>query len=122
MCAINERDNILEFIKLGAAPSYIIENDEITEIKQDNMPIGLVSSIKYTAVEKPVNKGDFVVLISDGAVSDVNKATLQDIIASLNEESEITEKNLMERIMTRIVGSQNKIVLDDVTVVVCKIA
>lgn len=122
MCAINERDNILEFIKLGAAPSYMIENGEVIEIKQDNMPMGLVSSIKYTAVEKPVNKGDFVVLISDGAVSDVNKVALQDIIDSLKEESEITEKNLMDRIMTRIVGSQNKIVLDDVTVVVCKIA
>ncbi len=122
MCAINERDNILEFIKLGAAPSYIIENDEIVEIKQDNMPMGLVSSIKYTAIERPVNKGDFVVLISDGAVSDVNKTALQDILESLKEESEITEKNLMDRIMARVVGSQNKIVLDDVTVVVCKIA
>ena len=86
------------------------------------MPMGLVSNIKYTSIEKPVNKGDFVVLISDGAVTDVNKAALQDIIDSLKEESEITEKNLMDRIMTRIVGSQNKIVLDDVTVVVCKIA
>lgn len=122
MCAVNERDNILEFIKLGAAPSYIIENGEVTEIKQDNMPMGLVSNIKYTAIEKPVNKGDFVVLISDGAVTDVNKSALQDILESLKEESEITEKNLMDRIMTRIVGSQNKIVLDDVTVVVCKIA
>ncbi|MBQ8044217.1 MAG: SpoIIE family protein phosphatase [Clostridia bacterium] len=122
MCAVNERDNILEFIKLGAAPSYIIENGEVTEIKQDNMPMGLVSNIKYTAIEKPVNKGDFVVLISDGAVTDVNKTTLQDILDSLKEESEIKEKNLMDRIMTRIVGSQNKIVLDDVTVVVCKIA
>lgn len=122
MCAVNERDNVLEFIKLGAAPSYIIENGEVEEIKQDNMPMGLVSNIKYTSIEKTVNKGDFVVLISDGAITDVNKSVLQEIIDSLKEESEITEKNLMDRIMTRVVGSQNKIVLDDVTVVVCKIA
>jgi len=55
-------------------------------------------------------------------VTDVNKVALQEIIDSLKEESEITEKNLMDRIMARIVGSQNKIILDDVTVVVCKIA
>ena len=122
MCAVNERDNILEFIKLGAAPSYMIENGEVSEIKQDNMPMGLVSNIKYTAIEKPVNKGDFIVLISDGAVTDVNKSSLQEILDNLKDESEITEKNLMDRIMARIVGSQNKIVLDDVTVVVCKIA
>ena len=122
MCAVNERDNILEFIKLGAAPSYMIENGEVSEIKQDNMPMGLVSNIKYTVIEKSVNKGDFVVLISDGAVTDVNKSSLQEILDNLKDESEITEKNLMDRIMARIVGSQNKIVLDDVTVVVCKIA
>ena len=122
MCTINERDNVLEFIKLGAAPSYMIENGQVTEIKQDSMPMGLVSSIKYTTIEKPVNKGDFIVLLSDGAVTDVNKSSLQEILNSLKEESEITEKNLMDRIMARVVGSQNKIVLDDVTIVVCKIA
>ena len=122
MCAINERDNVFEFIKLGAAPSYIIENGEITEIKQDNMPMGLVSNIKYTSIEKTVNKGDFVVLISDGAVTDVNKSSLQEIVDSLKDEENITEKILMDKIMSRIVGGQNKIVLDDVTIVVCKIA
>ena len=69
-----------------------------------------------------MNKGDFIVLISDGAITDVNKSSLQEILDNLKDESEITEKNLMDRIMARIVGSQNKIVLDDVTVVVCKIA
>ena len=122
MCAINEKDNILEFIKLGAAPSYIITNNEISEIKQDNMPMGLVSNIKYTSIEKPVNKGDFIVLISDGAITDINKTSLQEILDNLKNEEEITEKKLMDQIMSKVVGSQNKIVLDDVTVVVCKIA
>lgn len=122
MCAINERDNIFEFIKLGAAPSYIINNGEVLEIKQDSMPMGIVSNIKYTSIEKSVNKGDFVVLISDGAVTDVNKTVLQDIMSNLKDVTEINEKNLMDKIMERIVGSQNKIILDDVTVVVCKIA
>lgn len=122
MCAINERDNILEFIKLGAAPSYIIQNGEVSEIKQDNMPMGLVSNIKYTIVEKPVNKGDFIVLISDGALTDVNKVSIQSIIDEIKDEQELTEKQLMDSIMSKVVGNQNKIVLDDVTVVVCKIA
>ena len=122
MCAVNERDNILEFIKLGAAPSYMIQDGEIIEIKQDNMPMGLVSNIKYTTIEKNVNKGDFIVLISDGAVTDVNKSSLQEIWESLRNEAEVTEKKIMDKIMNKIVGSQNKIVLDDVTVVVCKIA
>lgn len=122
MCAVNEKTNNLEFIKLGAAPSYLIEGGEVIEIKQDTMPMGLLANLEYSSLEREVNKGDFVVLISDGAISDVNKSTLQEIISEFKEETDITEKSLMDKIMAKVVGSQNKIILDDVTVVVCKIA
>lgn len=121
MCAINEKTNNLEFIKLGAAPSYIIRNKEVMEIKQDTMPMGLLENINYSTVENEINKGDYIVLISDGAMSDINKNTLHEIINNMDEDT-TTEKTIMDSLMKKIVGSQNKIVLDDVTVIVCKVA
>ena len=122
ICAINERTNNLEFIKLGAAPSYIISSDNIEEIKKDTMPMGVDSNLEYTVIEKQVNKGEYIVLLSDGAISDINKNALQSIVSELKDLNEVTEKELMDKIMKKVVGNQNKIVLDDVTVVVCKIA
>ena len=121
MCAVNEKDNVLEFIKLGAAPSYLIKEKEVIEIKQDTMPMGMLSNLEFPSIEKEINKGDFVILISDGAMSDINKGALEEIFSEFNENDEITEKFLMDKLMERVVGSQNKIILDDVTVVVCKI-
>ena len=122
MCAINEKTNVMEFIKLGAPSSYIIKEGIVEEIRQDNMPMGLISNIKYSAIEKQVSKGMYVVITSDGATSDITKDALQTIIDGFDGEEHITEKTLMDKIMNKIVGNQNKIVLDDVTVVVCKIA
>lgn len=120
MCVLNEKQNTLEFIKLGAANSYIVYQNNVEEIKQDTMPIGLLSNVQHTIIEKSVEKGMFVVLMSDGAISDINKQVLEKIIEEING-TDYSEKDLMNAIMGKIVGSQNKITLDDVTVIVCKI-
>ena len=120
MCVLNEKQNILEFIKLGAANSYVIYENGVEEIKQDTMPIGLLANVQHTIIEKPVEKGMYVVLMSDGAMGDVDKGVLEKIIENL-QDIEHTEKDIMNAIMDKIVGRQNKITLDDVTVIVCKI-
>lgn len=120
MCVLNEKQNVLEFIKLGAVNSYIIYENNVEEIKQDTMPIGILSNVQHTIIEKKVEKGMYVVLMSDGAVSDVNKNVIETVIENFKGE-EYTEKDLMDELMQRIVGRQNKITLDDVTVIVCKI-
>ena len=120
MCVLNEKQNKLEFIKLGATNSYVIYENTVEEIKQDTMPIGLLTNVQHTIIEKPVEKGMYVILMSDGATSDVNKTTLEKIIQDF-DGAEHTEKDIMDAIMKRIVGRQNKITLDDVTVIVCKI-
>jgi len=120
MCVLNEKQNILEFIKLGAANSYVIYENGVEEIKQDTMPIGLLANVQHTIIEKPVEKGMYVVLMSDGATSDVNKDMLEKVVEGL-QGVEHTEKDIMNAIMDKIVGRQNKITLDDVTVIVCKI-
>lgn len=120
MCVLNEKQNILEFIKLGAVSSYVIYESSVDEIKQDTMPIGLLSSVQHTIIEKPVEKGMYIILMSDGATSDVNKDELEKIVGKL-AGTQYSEKDLMNAIMENIVGNQNKITLDDVTVIVCKI-
>ena len=120
MCVLNEKRNILEFIKLGAASSFVIKDTEVEEIKQETLPLGLLTNSQHTTIEKEVAKGMYVVLMSDGAESDVNKEAIQEIVEKLSI-LEYTEKDLMNAIMNKIVGRQNKITLDDITVIVCKI-
>lgn len=119
MCNVNEKNNVLEFIKLGAVSSFVILDNKVNVIKQDNMPIGLQSNVQYNPETVELHKGMFVILISDGAASDINENVLQSIVETSDN---LTEKNLIDKIMEKLVGGQNKIILDDITVIVCKIS
>lgn len=118
MCVINEKKESLEFIKLGSAPSYIISDGNIIDIKEDTLPIGLLNNVKYNSYEKPIKKGDYIVMMSDGATGDISLEKLKEII---ERKEEINETTLMESITQILVGTQNKIILDDITVIVANI-
>lgn len=119
MCVINEKKDVVEFIKIGASNSYIIKDNNILSIAANNMPIGLTENINYSAEEVAIQKNMFIVISSDGASSDINETVLQEII---NEQCDnLTEIELMDEIIEKLTGSQNKIILDDITIIVCKI-
>ena len=118
MCVINEQKESLEIIKLGSAPSYIISDNEVYEVNESNFPMGLLSTVKYNSFEKEVKKGDLVIMMSDGAGNDITKKVLEEIIL---KNLSLTETTLMESIMEILVGNQNKIILDDITVIVANI-
>ena len=118
MCVINEQKESLEIIKLGSAPSYIISDNEVYEVNESNFPMGLLSTVKYNSFEREVKKGDLVIMMSDGAGNDITKKVLEEIIL---KNLSLTETTLMESIMEILVGNQNKIILDDITVIVANI-
>lgn len=119
MCVLNEKKDIAEFVKIGAAKSYIIQNGEVTAIEKENMPLGVTSNVKYFVQEVPIQKEMFVVLMSDGASADINEKILEKIIKEGPEK--FTETELIDSIIKEIIGIQNKIILDDMTILVCKI-
>lgn len=118
MCVINEKKDIMEFIKIGASKSFIIKNNNIESISGNNMPMGLIDNVNYFGTEIDIQKNMFAILLSDGAASDIDEKVLKEII---DEKEELTEVELMDKIMEKVIGAQNKIILDDITIIVCKI-
>ena len=56
------------FIKLGAAPTYILNEERVVTITSMNLPVGIVSENDYVPVAKKLNNDDIIVQISDGAL------------------------------------------------------
>ena len=67
---INEKDAQCYFIKLGAAPTYLIEKGKVVTITSTNIPVGLVDSSDYIPICKKLDYGDFVIQLSDGVIPD----------------------------------------------------
>jgi stage II sporulation protein E len=56
----------VEFIKVGAAPTYIKRGREVVRVDSACLPIGILSSIEIESTTRNLQDGDIVVMVTDG--------------------------------------------------------
>ncbi|MBR2328739.1 MAG: SpoIIE family protein phosphatase [Clostridia bacterium] len=100
------------FIKLGAPPTYILRQGEVTELRADTLPIGIVEAIRPARKELMLRPGDAVIMATDG-ITDALGEGMVAAIASLGKEKDPREmaRLLLMRAMSK---SRN----DDMSVMV----
>ncbi|MDD6044072.1 MAG: SpoIIE family protein phosphatase [Clostridia bacterium] len=70
------------FVKLGAPSTYILREGEVTELKAETLPIGIVEPIRPARKELTLRHGDAVIMATDG-ITDALGEGMVSIIASL---------------------------------------
>lgn len=60
------RSGKCEFLKVGAAQSYILHNGEIEILCEKALPVGILDDIQIPAAERALSDGDIIVMASDG--------------------------------------------------------
>lgn len=120
MCLLNEKKNAMEFVKLGAAPSFVISDGITKKIEASGDSIGTTKDAVYSEYSSEIKRNTYVVMMSDGAVSDINEKKLQNIVNNLGDN--LNETKLMEELMNSIMNNQSKLVLDDITIITAKIS
>lgn len=110
------------FIKLGSAPTYVVEDSKVITINNMNIPIGLIEKTEYVPVAKKLKNNDLVIQISDGVVDDtqnindnyfINYLKTVDVTKSARVISED-----ISRFLNRTFEGNFK---DDITVLVTKV-
>lgn len=111
-----------EFIKLGAAPTYILQNGKITTINNINIPIGLVKNTDYIPIVKKLDNNDIVVQVTDGVISENMNVTDNYLTKYLQNVDTFKSAKLIADDIHKLVLKENKSILnDDMTVIVTKI-
>lgn len=118
---INEKDAQCYFIKLGAAPTYLIEKGKVVTITSTNIPVGLVDSSDYIPICKKLDYGDFVIQLSDGAIPDTidpNNNYIKNFLSTcdITKSAKVIAQELKEVININNDGVYD----DDITVIVNK--
>lgn len=119
---INEKDGECFFIKLGAAPTYLIENGKVITITSTTIPVGLVDNTDYIPICKKLNEGDFVIQISDGVVQDdidPNSNYLKNYL--LTSDTSKSAKIIAQEIREVLYLNNGGVLDDDATIIVNKI-
>ncbi len=118
---INPYSGTCEFIKLGAAGTYIKREGWIERVESTTLPVGMFGEADYDTKEKKLYDGDYVIMTSDG------------IPEALGEHSEeilfAVGKKLTDRTPQGIAGEILKAALelceyrpkDDMTVLVAEV-
>lgn len=55
-----------EFVKIGAAPSFLLRGAGVRVIKANSLPVGIVRDIEVTSVVKHLAPQDTIVMVTDG--------------------------------------------------------
>ncbi|HYG56969.1 MAG TPA: SpoIIE family protein phosphatase, partial [Symbiobacteriaceae bacterium] len=61
-----------EFVKVGAAPSFVKRGSDVTVVKMASVPVGIINQVQVENEFRMLKPGDIVVMITDG-VWDVSK-------------------------------------------------
>ena len=66
LCLVDLVQGHCQMIKTGAAPSWIIRNGIAESITAPALPIGIVDNVRPGIIERSIEPGDTIVLLSDG--------------------------------------------------------
>lgn len=87
------------FIKAGAAPSFVLRKTRLYKITSETPPVGIIPSFSAESTRFSLEKGDVIIMVSDGVIeSDADAVWLSEIISPENQnEPALLAKKLIEK-------------------------
>lgn len=111
-----------EFIKIGAAVSYIKSGDNVISISAKTLPIGVLDKADYDITKRKLKDGDILVMISDGMLDYGINDEEGDWVRDFLEKTQlINPDSISNEIMKKAKKISKSKIKDDMTVIVSRI-
>ena len=122
MGMLNLHTGRLRMFKIGAAATFLKRGESVDVIKVSALPMGIVGRISIESVERRLQKGDFVILLSDGITeadrSDSDMNWLSEIIGDIHSKDPQTMADLIVNRAVEKYGLKEK---DDMTAIAVQV-
>ena len=122
ICTVDKYTGKAEFIKIGAVSTFILKRKGVEILKSNTLPVGILENVDTKIYEKRVEKGDVIVMMTDG-IFEAGKSGENEykFIEMLEKREKTTAEKTAKKIMeTALEMGKNKIT-DDMTVLVANI-
>ncbi|MCR3922718.1 MAG: SpoIIE family protein phosphatase, partial [Firmicutes bacterium] len=109
-----------EFLKTGAAPSYLRSSDRVREVKCASIPLGILSEVELKPVSVALDDDSLIVMITDGVfeASPEQPEWLKYFLAGqTHTHPQVLADDILEK--ARQLYGRNEL-RDDLTVLVCR--
>ncbi|WP_066712564.1 SpoIIE family protein phosphatase [Clostridium sp. Marseille-P299] len=119
LCVINLCAGTCEFVKVGAATTFIKRSNWVETISSTTMPAGMLNRIEFERKCKKLYDGDFVIMVSDGVLDCIDEEEkeefLQKVIMNITCKS---PQEIANAILTAALMQHSYEPVDDMTVLV----
>lgn len=121
MGLIDLYSGIGEFIKIGAAPTFIKSGREVEVIKSSALPVGILDDVDIESHIVEFRSGDMIVMVSDGVVDSNENLKEKWVVKALKEFDSGNPKDVAYYILNKAKEYYGNNLKDDMTVIVSKI-
>ena len=122
ICTINLYTGDAEFVKLGAAPAFLLHEGKVSVIASSTLPIGMLKYVDMEVTRKKLSHGDILVMVTDGVVDASDKADKEDWIAgALSECQYANPQDIADYLLFEAQRLSDGEINDDMTVLAARV-
>lgn len=112
----------VEFIKIGAAPTYIRREFGVEIIRAATLPAGILPGVDAELAHKNMDSGDMIIMVTDGIIDSMGGDEPGDrvLLKFIQQLDSLNPQQVAESIMAEAVKCCDGKPFDDMTVLVAK--
>ena len=119
ICDISLYTGECEFIKVGAACTYIKRGHLVDRLSAQNFPLGVFGQLEPETMCRMLQHGDYVIMLSDGVLDALSQGIGEDVLPEVIGRMEESNPNeIANQILTCCLKQSKGQVRDDMTVLV----
>lgn len=119
---IDLRSGVCEFLKVGAAVTYVKRGNWVETIQSTSLPAGMFEQVEFDTTAKKLYDGDYVIMVSDGTLDAISGENKEQILKNIIWNTAVENpKDMAEYIIDKILEEGDGYIPDDMTVLVAGI-
>ncbi len=119
ICDINLYTGECEFIKVGAACTYIKRGRLVDRLSAQNFPLGVFGQLETETLYRTLQNGDYIIMLSDGVLDALSQGIGEEILPEIIGKVEYSNPNeIANQILAYCLKQSRGQIRDDMTILV----